>query len=70
MTTQYRPEGWEKDHPYSAGGDGFEAGADAMLEGLKKSEVWIKTDGKDGILMSPAYGMENWKKGYLVFIEE
>ena len=29
-----RPEDWEKDHPYSAGDDSFEADADAYEEGL------------------------------------
>ena len=35
-----RPKDWEKDHPYSVGDDSFEAGADAMLEGLKKEEEY------------------------------
>ncbi len=61
-----RPEGWEElgEHPCS--GDGClqcrdyankEAGADAMLEGLKKSGEFMEADGRD-----PAC--------YLVFIPE
>lgn len=50
---------------------GFEAGADAMLEALDKIDVCIKYDGKDGLLLDPAFGApENWTKGKLIFIPD
>ena len=87
MTTQYRPEGWENlvsslrgvKTLTSSGISGIdaqsllEAGADAMLEGLKKQGTKVE-EGKPyhcpcSVCLNDedCYAIEN---GYLVFIEE
>ncbi|KKM99787.1 hypothetical protein LCGC14_1144370 [marine sediment metagenome] len=75
-----RPEGWKNPYPYNpeptsklpnTAYNAFEAGADAMLEGLKK-EAWnhiipgnyVETDADGYKYHEPDV------EGYLVFIEE
>lgn len=77
----YRPEGWE--NPYSSKpieelsqadyclyekDFAFEAGADAMLEGLKgyDNSIYIAEEGVDGQITLPRPLI----KGWLVFIPE
>ena len=76
---QYRPEGWEnpyQDEPHEECGCfqcgvhlGFEAGADAMLEGLKKGAMFIPgvLAGADDFMLK--VGIPN-NRGYLVFIPD
>lgn len=77
----YRPEGWDGyEGAHNALRDDnswledehtacYEAGADAMLEGLLKLPVSLKKDGQTW-LIDPAFAINAWKKGYLVFIPE
>lgn len=37
----WRPEGWENPHTDAGRFGSFEAGADAMLEALKKKGAWM-----------------------------
>ena len=66
----WRPEGWE--NPHSNLGPGFdlahtafEAGADAMLEALKKKGAWMTPE--QLTLLAPD---RQYPYGYLVFIPE
>ncbi len=75
----YRPEGWVKLEEHPCSGDGClqcrdyanrEAGADAMLEGLKKDAyAEIKND-YDPIYMFGIDETMELPKGHLVFIPE
>lgn len=81
----YRPEGWE--NPFTEGGRlshlqnapikeyGFEAGADAMMEGLKKTgikgESWGETILDSDQNVAYIYRVAPvGSKGWLVFIPE
>lgn len=86
----YRPEGWEILGEHPCGGDGClqcrdyankEAGADAMLEGLKKNAKKIDTGDELALkwessprtadeLVQSGYLVSYGLKGHLVFIEE
>ena len=76
MMKHWRPKGWKTiplwsrlcdGTPITSTHEAFEAGADAMLEGLKKYQVstpdilywWITIKGR-----------EERKKGYLIFISD
>ena len=64
----YRPKGWE--NPYKKWGvpeDAYEAGADAMLEGLKKASVRHIISPSEISFWGVSTGV---KTGYLVFIPE
>ena len=82
----YRPKGWEAPDNL---GDGmpwvdelmpeylvgiYEAGANAMLEGLKKEAIYSNTEEcmktKVGVSANKALSLTDFKKGYLVFIPE
>ena len=83
--TKWRPEGWgnpyRKDTTMTSTRDGakhrvFEAGADAMLEGLKKEGTFghlfdssiLNADG--GIVGLTGYDEDSSKDGYFLFISE
>ena len=72
-----RPEGWTKGgNPkidgvqyYNYNEESYEAGADAMLEALKKSGKYFS---RGSVVNQDAYPDKKWVNvaGYLVFIEE
>lgn len=59
------PEHMEKEYPVLPEYTAFEAGADAMLEGLKKQAQWHSKD-----VDSPVNVDCQIRNGYLVFIPE
>uniref|UniRef100_A0A6M3L774 Uncharacterized protein n=2 Tax=viral metagenome TaxID=1070528 RepID=A0A6M3L774_9ZZZZ len=74
MVKTWRPEGWEI--PREVEDKSYEAGADAILEALRKTGVAVSNTDLDvygRILTAPEHYPEGGKdehKGYLVFILE
>ena len=47
-----------------------ESVADAMLEALRKGCVWIMKTGETDISIVPAFELEQWGRGIVVFIPD
>ena len=61
----WRPEGWENPHGMALEFDIFEAGADAMLKGLKEKGAWMTPEQMRLLAPDRKYAF-----GWLVFIPE
>ncbi|MBA7693123.1 hypothetical protein ES703_101699 [subsurface metagenome] len=79
---KWRPKNWKNPHPHDRYSDtcdyfchdSFEAGADAILEGLNKMPVQVHWtgDGKGGVVfdIDPAPVIDEWCGYTLVFIPD
>lgn len=69
VSNMYRPEGWENEYGSSITQKAYEAGADAMLEGLKK-DCYAEIKGSEPWYMYGVDETEDSCKGWLVFIPD